>query len=92
MMNEVLFADLCDNLKKMNEAQLKALAEMAEERIVERRDRFEQLCAGFYDYLRSLQEEFLNAKVYLCQKGEPDFDVMDLIIPEKMWEVCEIGD
>ena len=92
MMNAVKFADLCDNIKDMNKEQLEELARMATERIEERQERFEQLCAGFYDCLATIQEEFPNAKVYLCKCGGPDVDVMDLIIPEKEWEVCEIGD
>ena len=92
MMNAIKFEDLCYEIKNMNKKQLEELARMATEQIEERQERFEQLCAGFYDYLHTIQEEFPNAKVYLCKCGEPDVDVMDLIIPEKEWEICEIGD
>ena len=92
MMNPVRFADICDNVQNMNKEQLRALAQMCEERIDERQERFEQLCAGLYDYLHIIQEEFPNAHVYLCKNGAPDLDLMDYIIPEKEWEICEIGD
>lgn len=92
MMNAIKFTDICDSVKEMNKTQLEELARVATEQIEERQERFEQLCAGFYDYLYTIQEEFPNAKVYLCKCGEPDVDVMDLIIPEKEWEICEIGD
>lgn len=92
MMHEVKFADICGNIKSMNKEQLQTLAKMCEERIDERQERFEQLCAGFYDYLHTIQEEFPNAKVYLIHGNAEKFDVMDCIIPEKEWEICEIGD
>ena len=92
MMHDVKFADICDKITEMNAKQLRELAERCEDRIVERRQRFEMLCNGFYNYLEDLQKEFPNAHVYLCQNGGPDFDVMDLIIPEQTFECCEIGD
>lgn len=92
MMNEVKFADLCDNLQKMNEEQLRQLSEMAMDRIVERRDRFESLCAGLYSYLDAIFEEFPNAKVYLRKSPTELIDLMDYIVPEETYEICEIGD
>ena len=92
MMHDVRFADICDKITEMNAKQLRELAVRCEDRIVERRQRFEMLCNGFYNYLEDLQREFPNAHVYLCQNGGPDFDVMDLIIPEQTFECCEIGD
>ena len=91
-MHDVKFADICDKITEMNAKQLRELAERCEDRIVERRQRVEMLCNGFYNYLEDLQKEFPNAHVYLCQNGGPDFDVMDLIIPEQTFECCEIGD
>ena len=92
MMHDIRFADICDKITEMNAKQLRELAERCEDRIVERRQRFEMLCNGFYNYLEDIQNEFPNAHVYLCQNGAPDFDVMDLIIPEQTFECCEIGD
>lgn len=92
MMNPVKFADLCDNIQKMNKEQLEELARMATERIEERQERFENLCAGFYDYLQAIQDEFPNAHVYLVHGNAEKFDVMDCIIPQKTFEICEIGD
>ena len=92
MMNPVRFADLCDNVKNMNKEQLRALAQMCEERIDERQERFEQLCNGMYNYLQTIFDEFPNAHVYLCKNGKPDLDLMDYIIPQNTYECCEIGD
>ena len=92
MMNAIKFTDICDSVKEMNKTQLEELARVATERIEERQERFEQLCAGFYDYLHTIQEEFPNAKVYLIHGNAEKFDVMYCIIPEKEWEICEIGD
>ena len=92
MMNAIKFEDLCYEIKNMNKEQLEELARMATERIEERQARFEQLCAGFYDYLHTIQEEFPSSKVYLIHGAGEKFDVMDCIIPEKEWEICEIGD
>lgn len=92
MLNEVKFADVCDTLHKMNEAQLTTLAEMAKERIVERRDRFDTLCSGLYGYLEAISREFPNAKVYLRETPEELLDLMDYLIPEGWSEICEIGD
>lgn len=91
-MNEVKYADVCDTLHQMNEAQLTALAEMAKERIIERRDRFDSLCSGLYGYLDAIFREFPNAKVYLCKGPDELLDLMDFLIPEGWSEICEIGD
>jgi hypothetical protein len=92
MMPDVRFADICDKITEMNAQQLRELAQRCEERIDERKQQFEILCNGFYNYQQDIQNEFPNAHVYLCQNGGPDFDVMDLIIPEQTFECCEIGD
>lgn len=92
MMNPVLFADLCDNIQKMNKEQLEELARMATERVEERQERFEQLCAGLYDYLEAINEEFPNSHVYLTKSPTEKIDLMDYIIPENTFECCEIGD
>jgi hypothetical protein len=70
MMNPVRFADLCDNVQNMNKEQLRTLAQMCEERIDERQERFEHLCSGLYDYLQTIFDEFPNAHVYLCKDGK----------------------
>ena len=92
MINSVKFADLCDDLQNMSKAQLQMLAQMCEERINERQERFEFLCAGLYDYLQTILCEFPNAHVYLCKNGKPNLDLMDYIIPQNTYECCEIGD
>lgn len=92
MMNPVLFADLCDNIQKMNKEQLRELAQRCEERIDERKERFEQLCAGLYNYLEAINEEFPNSHVYLTKSPTEKIDLMDYIIPEETFEICEIGD
>ena len=92
MMHDVRFADICDKITEMNTKQLRELAVRCEDRIVERRQRFEQLCNGFYNYLEDIQKEFPNAHVYLCKDGKPDLDLMDFIIPQNTYECCEIGD
>ena len=92
MMHDVRFADICDKITEMNAKQLRELAERCEDRIVERRQRFEMLCNGLYDYLQTIFDEFPNAHVYLCKDGKPDLDLMDFIIPEQTFECCEIGD
>jgi hypothetical protein len=92
MMHEVKFADICGNIKNMNKEQLRTLAQMCEQRIDERQERFEHLCSGFYDYLQAIQDEFPNAKVYLVHGNAHKFDVMDCIIPQNTFECCEIGD
>lgn len=92
MLNPVRFADLCDNVQNMNREQLRTLAQMCEERIDERQERFEQLCNGFYDYLEDIQREFPNAHVYLIHGNAQKFDVMDCLIPQNTFECCEIGD
>lgn len=92
MMNEVKYADLCDKLSEMSISQLEALAEQAKDAIIGRRDRFEYLCTNLYTYLETLQKEFPNANVYLCEHGEPDVNLMSYIIPQYGVEVCEIGD
>ena len=92
MINPVRFADLCDNIQNMNKEQLRTLAQMCEERIDERQERFEQLCNRFYNYLEDIQKEFPNAHVYLCKDGKLDLDLMDYIIPQNTYECCEIGD
>ena len=91
MMNPVRFADLCDNVQNMNRDQLRALAQMCEERIDERQERFEHLCSGLYDYLQAIFDEFPNAHVYLCKDVKPDLDLIDFIIPKNTFECCEIG-
>ena len=92
MMHDVKFADICDKITEMNAKQLRELAQRCEERIDERRQRFEHLCSGFYDYLQAIQDEFPNAKVYLVHGNAQKFDVMDCIIPQNTFECCEIGD
>ncbi len=87
MMSEVRFADLMDNLSKMNESQLQALAEAASDRIIERRERFTTLCENLARDLNTLFDEFPNAKVPLG-----GIDLMDHIVPKDFAESCEIGD
>ena len=87
MMNEVRFADLMDNLSKMNESQLQTLAEAASDRIIERRDRFTTLCENLVRDLQILFNEFPNATVPL---GE--IDLMDHMIPVDFVDSCDIGD
>lgn len=92
MIDSVLFADLCGKIQKMNAEQLRELAQRCEERIDERKQRFEHLCSGLYDYLQAIFDEFPNAHVYLCKNGKPDLNLMDYIIPQNTYECCEIGD
>lgn len=92
MMNEVKFADLLEALDECGMAQLDQALERIIDRKVERQERFEQLCAGLYDYLHCLNEEFPNSSVYLVKDGQPDVDLMDYIIPKEMWKICKIGD
>lgn len=87
MMNEVRFADLMDNLSKMNESQLLTLAEAASDRIIERRGRFTTLCENLARDLQILFDEFPNATVPLG-----GIDLMDHIVPEDFVDSCEIGD
>lgn len=92
MLNPVKFADALDLVSTMNKEQLLAMADACATRIEERQERFDQLCAGFYDYLQSIQDEFPNAHVYLIHGNAEKFDVMDCIIPQQTFEICEIGD
>ena len=82
MLEENKFTYVCNSIHKMNEAQLTELAEMAKERIIERRDRFDTLCSGLYGYLEAIFREFPNAKVYLRKGPDELLDLMDFLIPE----------
>lgn len=71
MMNEVKFADLLDQVQKMDKEQLLTLADACATRIEERQARFDYLCGELEKYLEAIYQEFPNAHIYLTKTPTP---------------------
>lgn len=92
MMNEVKFADLLDQVQKMDKQQLLTLADACATRIEERQERFDYLCGELEKYLEAIYQEFPNAHIYLTKTPTQDIDLLDYILPEDFLKICQIGD
>lgn len=92
MMNEVRFADLLDQVQKMDKNQLLTLADACATRIEERQERFDYLCGELEKYLEAIFQEFPNSHIYLTHGNAQPFDILDCILPQNFLQKCEIGD
>lgn len=92
MMNEVKFADLCDNLSHMSMTQLNDLLEMTKDAMETRKERFQYLCGELFKFLEAIDNEFPNAHLPLIVGDNNEVSILDGIVPHDFVERCRMDE